>query len=259
MIDRSVVPGGLPDFGSATAAALIITGYLIVAEPFVGLVLHRRFEAAERRVDSARRWLYRRLLILEWALAGLCLATVALAPAVSRDSVGIRLPTGWPGILGSVAAIGLALAVLLATSRQATRVPIGADLPTAGEGVLAMLPRTPVERRLFAIVSVTAGLCEELVFRGFLVAVLAAVLPAAPVWVCVVGAAVVFALAHLYQGAPGVVVTFFVGLALGGLYIVTGSLLAPVLVHALIDLRAISLGRLVVGNTARDVARPGRI
>lgn len=259
MIDRSVVPAGLPDFGQATVAALLIAAYLAFAEPFVGLVLHRRFEAAERHAEDARRWLYRRLLLLEWVLAGLCLATVALAPAVWPSSIGVRLPAGWSGVAVSAAAMLLAAAALVATGRQVARVPTGTDLPAAGEGVLAMLPRTRVERRLFAIVSVTAGICEELVFRGFLIAVLAALLPAAPVWICAVAAAVVFGLAHLYQGASGVTVTFVVGLALGGLYLVTGSLLAPVVVHALIDLRAISLGRLVTRNTARERVGQGTI
>lgn len=259
MIDRSVVPAALGDFGQATAAALIIAAYLALAEPFVGLVLHRRFEAAERQVEHARRWLYRRLLLLEWMLAGLCLATVALAPALTLSAVGIRAPDGWSGAVISAVAIMLAGAAVLMTSRQVAHVPAGTDLPTAGEGVLAMLPRTPVERRLFGIVAVTAGVCEELVFRGFLIAVLAAVLPTAPVWVCAMIAAVAFGLAHLYQGASGVVVTFGVGLILGGLYVLTGSLLAPVVVHALIDLRAISLGRLVARNTPRERVSPSTI
>ena len=58
-------------------------------------------------------------------------------------------------------------------------------------------------------------------------------------------AAVVFGLAHLYQGAVGVVTTFVMGLVLGALYVIGGSLIAPIVVHALVDLRAIWLGRLV--------------
>jgi membrane protease YdiL (CAAX protease family) len=245
MIDRTIVPSSLSAYGAATAAAVVIGGYLVVAEPYVGLVLHRRFEVAARRHEDARRWLYRRILLLEWVLAGLCIAVVALAPGVGAASVGVRTPDGGVG-LGLTVGATLGAGVLLAlTARQVARAEPGHHYPLGGEGVLAMLPRTPVERRLFTMVSITAGVCEELVFRGFLIALLAALVPAAPVWVCALAAAVVFGLAHLYQGAVGVVTTFVMGLVLGALYVISGSLLAPILVHAMVDLRAIWLGRLV--------------
>lgn len=244
MIDRTIVPGGLDAFGTATAAALIIGGYLVLAEPYVGLVLHRRFEAAERRYADARRWLYRRILLLEWVLAGLCVAVVVMAPGLNAASLGVRSPDGSLGIAITVGAALGALALVVSTARQVARGGVDAELPLGSDAVLAMLPRTPVERRLFAMVSVTAGICEELVFRGFLIALTAALIPSAPVWVCALIAAVAFGLAHLYQGATGIVATFVMGGVLGALYVVTGSLIAPIAVHALIDLRALPLSRL---------------
>lgn len=251
MIERAVLPAALSDFGSAAVAAVLVTAYLVLAEPYVGLVLHRRFEAAERRFPDARRWLFRRLLLLEWVLAALCVAVVLLAPRVSLGAVGLRLPEGPVAISISVLAVLAALLLLAGTARTAVRTRPGTELPAGSESVLAMLPRTDVERRLFALVSLTAGICEELVFRGFLIALAAAVVPAAPVWVCMLVAAVVFGLAHAYQGAAGVTSTLLIGVLLGTLYLVTGSLLAPMLVHTLVDLRAIPLGRLVAQGAVR--------
>lgn len=253
MIDRALLPAALPDFGSAAVAAVLIATYLVVAEPYVGLVLHRRFEAAERRFEDARRWLYRRLLLLEWVLAGLCVATVAIAADVGPGAIGLRLPDGALGIALTVAALATGWAMLAATTRYVYRVR-DARLPSGSESVIAMLPRMPVERRLFGMVAVTAGICEEIIFRGFLIAVVAAVVPAAPVWVCVVAAAVPFGFAHAYQGAVGVTTSLFIGILLGALYVLSGSLLAPIVLHALIDLRAIPLGRLA----ARTAPAAGR-
>jgi membrane protease YdiL (CAAX protease family) len=53
----------------------------------------------------------------------------------------------------------------------------------------------------------------------------------------VITAAVLFGLVHYYQGLPGILVTGFLGLVLCGLYVATGTLLVPIVVHALIDLR----------------------
>lgn len=245
MIDRSDLPSALSDFGSAAVATMLIVLYLIFAEPYVGLVLHRRFEAAERRFGDARRWLYRRLLLLEWVLAALCVAAVVVAPGVEPSSVGLRLPEGTFAIGLSALAVLAAILLVMLTVRMVIRSRGNAQPPGGSDSVLAMLPRTDVERRLFGLTSISAGICEEIVFRGFLIAFVAAVVPAAPVWVCVLAAGVVFGLVHVYQGAAGVTSSLLIGVLLGALYIVTGSLLAPMLVHAFVDLRAIPLGRLV--------------
>ena len=50
-------------------------------------------------------------------------------------------------------------------------------------------------------------------------------------------AAVLFGLAHSYQGIAGMVLTAFAGLLFCGLYVATGSLLFPILLHILVDVR----------------------
>ena len=100
-----------------------------------------------------------------------------------------------------------------------------------------MLPRTAGERRLFTVVGVTAGVCEEWLYRGFFLAVVAAVAGGLPDAVLVAVAAVAFGLAHAYQGPAGVVTTGVLGGVMAALYLSTGSLLLPVLLHAAIDLR----------------------
>ena len=48
--------------------------------------------------------------------------------------------------------------------------------------------------------------------------------------------AIVFGLAHAYQGIAGVVDTALAGLVLGGLYLLTGrNLWLPILTHGIID------------------------
>ena len=50
-------------------------------------------------------------------------------------------------------------------------------------------------------------------------------------------AAVAFGLAHAYQGRAGILLTGLLGGVMAALYLGTGSLLLPVLLHAAIDLR----------------------
>jgi uncharacterized protein len=106
-----------------------------------------------------------------------------------------------------------------------------------GQATVALLPRTRTERHLFALVGITAGVCEEWLYRGFLLAVVAALLPGLPTAGLVVVAAVAFGLAHAYQGLSGVLTTGVLGGVLAAVYLQTGSLLLPVVLHAVIDLR----------------------
>ncbi len=102
------------------------------------------------------------------------------------------------------------------------------------------LPFTGAERVLFAAVSLTAGICEEVLYRGFLYhyfrdfwhwGVVAAV----------VVAAIAFGLAHGYQGIAGIVATALIGAVMAVLYLGTGTLLLPMIFHAFIDLRVLLL------------------
>jgi uncharacterized protein len=50
-------------------------------------------------------------------------------------------------------------------------------------------------------------------------------------------ACVIFGIAHMYQGLKGVFGTALMGVVFSAIYAVTGNLLAPMILHFLIDLR----------------------
>lgn len=237
----------LSDWGPAQLAAVVIAGYLVVGEPFVGHALHRRFEARLRTDATARRSLYRRLGVLEWGLALIALVVWLAAPGVTAAQVGLGWPRQWPGLLATTACLLLLALVAWSTHSLRSGALAGPPAPARpgearhaeapGAATLALLPRTPLERRLFAVVGVTAGVCEEWLYRGFFLAVAAAVLPGLPAALLVLLAAVAFGVAHAYQGITGMVTTGVLGGVLAAVYLSSGSLLLPVLLHALIDLR----------------------
>jgi membrane protease YdiL (CAAX protease family) len=246
----SGLPGTLADFGPAALAAVVVAAYLVVGEPVVGHVLHRRFEDRLRTDSGARRSFYRRLLVLEWGLALLSFVVWLSSPDVDAASVGLRWPQGWPGpvtvlvvvlVLAFVVVSTRALrsgALLDAATEPARRRPgEGRHAEPQGQATLALLPRSAGERRLFTVVGVTAGVCEEWLYRGFFLAVVSALAGGLPTWVLVLVAAAAFGVAHAYQGRAGVALTGVLGGVMAALYLQTGSLLLPVLLHAAIDLR----------------------
>jgi membrane protease YdiL (CAAX protease family) len=242
------LPGSLVDFGPAALAAVVVAGYLVLGEPVAGHVLHRRFEGRLRSDPGARRSFYVRLLILEWGLALLALVVWLSAPGVDAGQVGLRWPQQWPGPVTALVVLLVLLFVVVSTRALRSGALLDAEAPVrrAGEGrhaeppahaTLALLPRTSGERRLFTVVGVTAGVCEEWLYRGFFLAVLAAIAGGLPTGALVVVAALAFGLAHAYQGAVGILTTGLLGGVMAALYLQTGSLLLPVLLHAAIDLR----------------------
>jgi CAAX protease family protein len=242
------LPTSLTAFGPAALAAVIAATYLVVGEPVAGHVLHRRFEGRLRADAGARRSFYRRLLVLEWGLTAVVAVVVVAAPGVAAGQVGLSWPHRWPGpVTGGAVLVVVVLALVSTRALRAGALVHAPQAPLrAGEGrhaeppvhaTLALLPRTRGERRLFTVIGLTAGICEEWLYRGFFLAVVSAVAGGPPTVALVGVAAVAFGLAHAYQGAGGVLLTGVLGGVLAALYLGTGSLLLPVLLHALIDLR----------------------
>jgi len=108
-------------------------------------------------------------------------------------------------------------------------------------GFAALLPHGRRERLAFALLAVTAGICEEVLFRGFGIAYVRWLWPAAPRLALIVVTAATFGMAHLYQGVRGVVLTGLLGAYLAWLVLSTGSLVPAIVIHALLDLRILAL------------------
>lgn len=226
----------------------VTLGLQVASDPVLGRRDHRRLLATvAREGEGARLRLYRRWIAQSWAWAVLAVTLVAALPGVGPADLGLRLPELGPLLdrLGSTdltamlvtgMAAGAALGAVLALVLRA-----GTDAVPAASALAPMLPRTRRGRRAWAGLSVTAGITEEVVYRGLLVLTVALLLPGAHPAVVVAVGAVVFGVAHLYQGWRGVLTTAVVGAVLTALYLSTSSLLVPIVLHALMDLRALAV------------------
>ncbi len=129
--------------------------------------------------------------------------------------------------------LGLTLAGLgvMVVFRQFAR-SIGAD---ESPMLRQLLPRTPQEKGVFALLSLAAGVGEEIAYRGYAIPVIATFLgvPAAAVLT-----SVVFGVLHGYQGLLGTVRTALMGGILAWGFLASGSLLPAMVAHTLIDLVA---------------------
>ncbi|TVR66031.1 MAG: CPBP family intramembrane metalloprotease [Gemmatimonadales bacterium] len=119
-----------------------------------------------------------------------------------------------------------------------------------------LLPRTGPERRVFAGLSLSAGVGEELAYRAYAYLVLQTL--GLDPWPAAVVACIPFGFLHAYQGPVGVVRTGLMGFILAVPVVVTGSLIPAMVAHTLIDLVVgLVLGRRLLSGTGSGASRVG--
>ncbi len=163
--------------------------------------------------------------MLVWLAGGRTLAALGLVPLRLGPDQGLIA-----GISGGALG-GLALRPLLAAASSR----VAASLRRQFGSLEAFLPKTREQLGWGLAVSVFAGLFEEIAYRGYLIAYFSAWLSD---WGAIAASSLLFGFAHFYQGRLGVLTTSLLGAALGWIYVETGSLLLPVLLHAAVDLSA---------------------
>jgi len=131
------------------------------------------------------------------------------------------------------------------------RLPIArriAARPQLGS-VASMLPRSNAEEGWFIPLSLTAGFCEELIYRGYLVWFFA---PWIGYTAAMALAVVLFGLGHVYQGRKGATRATLAGAAMAVITLASGSIIPAMIVHALIDVGSGTVGYLLL----RDESSP---
>jgi membrane protease YdiL (CAAX protease family) len=104
-----------------------------------------------------------------------------------------------------------------------------------------LLPSTPAERKWYATAAITAGICEELLYRGFLMRYLPATFPMLDWLVVAILSGIIYGLSRAYQGFKGISQTALTGFSFAIVYYLSGSLLPAMVFHVLAELRTLML------------------
>lgn len=217
----------------------------------------RHLRAVAAGDPRARTRLYRQTILEQWALAAVAIALTVIY-ARSATTLGITAPAGWR--LWAGIALPVAYGVLAVAQIRALRGRPAASLVRTRaslEPLRPLIPQTEGEFRWFVPLSITAGICEELLFRGYLIWMLT---PWFGLFGSAVASAVVFGLAHSYQGGKFGTRAFVAGFVMTGLFLVTRSIIPGIVLHALVDIVGGYVGFMVLReppamNDAQPIAR----
>ncbi len=224
---------------------------LVVIHPIVGYLSFKRLLrrlAAGETID--RIGLYMNTISGHWTLF---LVILVLWRWNERDwvTLGFGLKANMAFMIGAVLAVA-AIVFLAKQGRQAAAADIG-EIRKIREklGRLEIIiPRNGNELGRFNGLALTAGIVEETLWRGFIIWYFSQFLPLwAAALLCVLG----FGLAHAYQGIDNLPTITLVGAVLTLLFLLTGSLWLPMVLHAAID---VFQGRMAYDIIRRSDAAP---
>ena len=221
--------------------AFLIIFAVMCAREMVMVVfgIKKRKNPSDVVTEKMKCKLYYRIIVGTWGyytipvlimcfVGGISLAELGFRPIVLNDNTWFTIIT--------LALSGLAFAFfvfelvvsLVSKKAKEQNSEIGAD-------EYGILPRTKKERWLFSAVSLNSAVCEEVVFRGFLLFLLYAIFPEISIFLVALIAFAVFGLGHLYQGLKGVIETGLMGTLFMCLFIATDSLILVMLLHFFVD------------------------
>ena len=209
-------------------AIFLIAGIPVGGWLFAGRLLG---DAERPGHPHARLRLYALILVTLLAATGVVIAQWILLRR-GWGEIGLE-PVRTPGLVG--VAFGLAI-FLLFVLRAGPDERRDQGLRRRLASAERLMPHTARELRAYAVLVPVAAACGEILYRGFLVRWLATVglglLPAAAV------SAIVFGLAHLYQGTRGMLLNAVRGAFLAAVYLLSGSLFAGMVIHAAMELHS---------------------
>ncbi len=205
-----------------------------VVLPWRGRHRMKYFMALPEASGRERIKLYLSTILFQWLLAAI-VCWRAVARGLTIQELGITAGRT-PGVF-VVAFVG---AVLIAAAHWMNMRRMGRSKHPAATLLRAMgarlFPRTSTELVFYVLLALTAGCCEEFLFRGFVIAALFHL--SLSKWIVIPLSAAMFGAAHLYQGKGGSVGTALLGILFGAVRIAYHSLFPVVLWHAVLDIVA---------------------
>jgi len=137
----------------------------------------------------------------------------------------------------------IGIVAVAASSAAASRFILHQPLKRVPPAVLAILPHTTTEVLVWLVVSLTAGIGEEILFRGYLLRQLTAWTGRTSVAIAMLS--ILFGAIHLYEGLPAVVALALLSVLYCVVTLHRGNIRAVMIAHSLQDFSAGVAGLLV--------------
>ena len=211
----------------------VFTGLLVIALPcFAYFCLYRGARGSGYFSKISKSGTYVWIIFSLWSMLAL-LAIVALRHHLSMADFGLHLRQPFRTVtITATLFLVLTFMSLLDLRKHIRMSP--EDLKKRLANLQHFFPSGFTEIIAFSAMAISAGICEELLYRGWLLHLIAA--STGSVFIGLLLSSVAFGLGHAYQGLQGVLSTGVVGFLLGLVFLWVGSLIPVQILHAFINL-----------------------
>lgn len=242
MSSSFATPEGSPESVSksnATVAGTLHTIVLLCIIAAWAALGYFRFSGTRLPAHPQRAGAYVLTMLWEWALVAY------IAWGTSRRGTSLQKLIGgkWDTAKDVFRDIAISLGFWMVALGVLASTAFAVHAKGAAESVRGLLPRTHLEVALWILTSLTAGICEEIIFRGYLQRQFCAWVGTIPAGVLL--SAAVFGAGHLYQGSKQAIVIAVYGVLFGILAEMRKSLRPGMMTHALHDTIIGMVARLV--------------
>ncbi|HEU4792684.1 MAG TPA: CPBP family intramembrane glutamic endopeptidase, partial [Nitrolancea sp.] len=221
----------------------MILEHVLVVAMLVAFPVWDHFEWRHLKTTTdpwAKVHCYWRILAVEWIVVGLLLLIRGPQQLFFLGDVG-TLP--WELSRSTVLSMAIgalaSIVVVAVVGRLSPAVRARQAKQTAP--LMPLLPRTRNERLLFVAVCLTAGICEEVIYRGFLIQYLIDLPIGLSFTTALLFSSLLYGLAHLGEGPVGMVRASLFGGFLGLLFLSPGILYFSIMIHTSVNSWALKI------------------
>ena len=193
---------------------------------------------------------YYETIALLW-LPVVCLVIYLYFTATPINSVGVTWSYQWKALTG------LSLLVLLIAyfiydltvlvNDETKQIKLAEQMTS----LAWFMPKTKPDLFIFTLgLSVSAGICEELIFRGYILNTLS---EHVGITFSVIVSSALFGLCHFYQGAFNVIRTFIMGIVFCLIYLSCETIIIPIILHIVLDVYG-GISSYIVRNSVKETS-----
>ncbi|QGQ97038.1 CPBP family intramembrane metalloprotease [Paenibacillus psychroresistens] len=225
----------------------ILVGLVLIGMPVTAILEFKRINNA---VGSfVREKLYYKIFFLYWTITLLFILFSSFDSTLSITSISENL---------TIVRIALIVSLVYLTFDQFLPIVLiffSRKMRQLTAKTFSLVPMHPVtfrEKKVFWIVPITVGICEEIIFRGYLFQYFQASPYGLSAALSLLLVSLLFGIGHFQQGMSGIIMTIFLGLFLGSIYLLTGSLILPILIHIIFDAKILFIPWVLQRNQKSD-------
>lgn len=222
--------------------------FLLFYEPIIGYFDFQRFKQKVKTDNNARMKYYNNAIIGLWVPTIVIILLIVFTELTFKE-IGLTIPTINTGPLGiwvTYFGLGIGLLYLLFvlyyiigfkfSDKIKRELSIKKKEEWEKSVIAPLLPVTEKEKKRWNYVSLTAGLTEEVIYRGFTVFALAYLFPNFSIWAIILLSSLLFGLAHTYQGFfMGFLRTTIFAILFCIIFIGMDSIIPLIILHFLVD------------------------